>query len=353
VIDHVDLDRVSAQALVAARPAAVVNAQPSISGRYPNLGPEVIAAAGIPLIDDVGPEIFAAVKDGSRIRVVGGTVFAGDLPVADGALHDADSVAQRMTAARAGLRAQLEAFALDTAEFLGREHALFLDGYGVPPLRTKIRGRHVVVVVRGSDAARDLKLLKHYIREYKPVLVGVEGGADLLLQNGYAPDVVVGDLDAVSDAAVASGAEVVAHAYPDGRVPGLPRVQDLGIEPLPFATSASSEDVALLIAEAKGAAVIVPVGAHATLDEFLDRGRSGMASAFLTRLRLGATVVDAQAVSAVYRTRISAVALAFLVLAALAAAGAMLAATDAGQTFLPTLQHGWHSAVRWIQDVFS
>jgi uncharacterized membrane-anchored protein len=258
-----------------------------------------------------------------------------------------------MAAARAGLAAQLEAFAVDTGEFLSREHAVFLDGHGMPPIRTKIKGRHVLVVVRGADAARDLKALKHYIREYKPVLIGVDSGADLLLRTGYAPDLIVGDMDAVSDAALGSGAEVIAHAYPDGRAPGLPRVQDLGIDALPFATSGSSEDIALLLADAKGAAVVVTVGTHATLDEFLDRGRSGMASAFLTRLRLGAKIVDARAVSAVYHTRISAVALVFLVLAALAAAGAMLTATDAGQTMLPTLQHGWHSAVHWIQDVFS
>jgi uncharacterized membrane-anchored protein len=353
VIDHVDLDRVSAEALVAARPAVIINAQPSISGRYPNLGPEVIAAAGIPLVDDVGTDVFAAIKDGARVRVEGDTVYAGEAAVASGTAHDLETVTARMVAAREGLTTQLEAFTVDTAEFLRREHGLLLDDAGVPNIRTRLAGKHVVVVVRGSDAAKDLKALKHYLREYKPVLIGVDGGADVLLDAGHAPDLIVGDMDAVSDAALGSGAEVVAHAYRDGRIPGLPRVQDLGVDAVPFPTSASSEDVALLLAGAKGAAVVVTVGASANLDEFLDRGRSGMASAFLTRLRLGAKLVDARTVHAVYRTRISAVALVFLVLAALAAAGAMLAATDAGQTYLSALQHGWDSAVRWIQDVFS
>jgi uncharacterized membrane-anchored protein len=353
VIDHVDLDRLSAEALVAARPAAIINAQPSISGRYPNLGPEVIAAAGIPLLDDVGTEVFAVIKDGARVRVDGDTVYIGDAAVASGTAHDVDSIAARMSAARAGLATQLEAFTIDTAEFLRREHPLLLDQVGMPNVRTRLADRHVVVVVRGTDAAKQIKALKHYLREYKPVLIGVDGGADVLLEAGHAPDLVVGDLDAVSDAALTSGAEVVAHAYPDGRIPGLPRAQDLGIDPVAFPTSANSDDLALLLADAKGAAVVVTVGSSATLDEFLDRGRSGMASAFLARLRLGAKLVDARTVSAVYRTRISVVALTFLVLAALAAAGAMLAATDAGQTYVSAVQHGWDSAVHWIQDVFS
>jgi uncharacterized membrane-anchored protein len=353
VIDHVDLDRVSAEALVAARPAVIINAQPSISGRYPNLGPEVIAAAGIPLLDEVGADIFAAVKDGSRIRVDGNTVYSGDAAVATGTVHDLDSVTSAMSAARSGLSAQLEAFAVDTAEFLHREHGLLLDDVGVPKIRTRVENRHVVVVVRGSDAARDLKALKPYLREHKPVLVGVDGGADVLLDAGHAPDLIVGDMDAVSETALASGAEVVAHAYPDGRVPGLPRVQDMGIDAVAFPTSGTSEDVALLLADAGGASVVVTVGTSATLDEFLDRGRGGMASAFLTRLRLGAKLVDARAVRAVYRTRISIFALVLLVLAALVAAGAMLVATDAGQTYLDALQHGWNNVVHWIQDRFS
>ncbi|MBN9619920.1 MAG: hypothetical protein J0H43_09335, partial [Actinobacteria bacterium] len=198
-----------------------------------------------------------------------------------------------------------------------------------------------------------LKSLKHYIREYHPVLVGVDGGADALLEAGYKPHLIIGDIDAVSDTALGTGAEVVVHAYPDGRAPGLARVQDLGIEATTFPTTGTSEDAALLLADDKGADLVVTVGSHATLNEFLDRGRSGMASTFLTRLRLGAKLVDAHSVSRMYRTRISAAALLLLVIAAMVAVVAALAISDAGRTYLDSLHHDWNSVVHWIQDKFS
>jgi uncharacterized membrane-anchored protein len=353
VIDHVDLDRVTAEALAAAKPAAVINAQPSISGRYPNLGPQLLVSHGIPLLDDVGAEIFAAVKEGTKVRIDGHSVFVGENPVVTGTPQDIETIKDRMIEAKDGLSAQLEAFAVNTAEFMGRERGLLLDGQGIPDVRTDFKGKHVLIVVRGHDHARDLKTLKHYIREYKPVLVGVDGGADALLEAGLKPRVIIGDMDAVSDAALATGAEVIVHTYPDGRSPGLARVQDLGIEAVTFPTSGTSEDAAMLLADDKGAELVVAVGSHATLTEFLDRGRTGMASTFLTRLRLGAKVVDAHSVARLYRTRISGAALLLLVVAALLAVVAALAISDAGRTYLDSLHHDWNSVVNWIQDKFS
>jgi uncharacterized membrane-anchored protein len=353
IIDQVDIDRMSAEALVAAKPAAVVNAQPSISGRYPNLGPQLIASHNIPLVDNVGGEIFAAVKEGTKVRVDGNTVFLGEAPVVTGTAQDIETVQRLMLEAKAGLAGQLEAFAVNTAEFMGRERRLLLDGEGIPAVRTRFAGRHAVVVVRGHDHQRDLKALKSYIREYKPVLVGVDGGADALLEAGFKPHMIVGDMDAVSDAALASGAEVVVHAYPDGRAPGLLRVQDLGIEAVTFPTSGTSEDAAMLLADEHGADLVVAVGSHATLTEFLDRGRAGMASGFLTRLKLGAKVIDADGVSRLYRNRISGAALLLLVIAALVAIVAALAIADSGRTYLDSLQHDWDNVVNWIQDKFS
>jgi uncharacterized membrane-anchored protein len=353
VIDHVDLDRVAAEALVAAKPAAIVNAQPSISGRYPNLGPELIVSAGIPLLDNVGAEVFAQVKEGTRIRLDGDMVYVGEAPVAKGTAQDTDTVAALMVEAKSGLSAQLEAFAVNTAEYMSRERELLLDGVGVPQVRTDFAGRHVVVVVRGYDHASDLKALKHYIREFKPVLVGVDGGADALLEAGHKPHVIVGDMDTVSDAALATGAEVIVHAYPDGRAPGLPRVQDLGITPVTFPTSATSEDIAMLLADEKGAALIVAVGAHGTLAEFLDKGRAGMASTFLTRLRVGGKLVDAKGVGRLYRNRISAAALLLLVIAALVAIVVALAISDSGRTYLHNLDSSWDSVYNWVKDLFS
>jgi uncharacterized membrane-anchored protein len=353
VIDHVDLDRVTAEALIAARPAAIVNAQPCISGRYPNLGPQLIVASGIPLVDGVGADVFRAVREGTKIRVLDDTVYIGEDPVAAGTMQDAATVDVLMQRAREGLASQLEAFAVNTGEFMMRERNLLLEGEGIPELRTTMTRRHVVVVVRGSGADKDLKQLKSYIREYKPVLIGVDGGADALLEAGLKPHVIVGDMDAVSDAALATGAEVVVQAPPDRRAPGLERVQDLGIGAVTFATSGTSEDAALLLADEHGAEVVVTVGSSADLTEFLDRGRAGMASSFLTRLRLGARLVDARSVTAIYRTRVSAAALMLLAVAALVAVIAALAVSDTGRSYLDGLQHEWDHIVNWAQGLFS
>ncbi|HEY2272078.1 MAG TPA: putative cytokinetic ring protein SteA [Jatrophihabitantaceae bacterium] len=353
IIDHVDLDRVAAEALIAAKPAVVINAQPSISGRYPNLGPEVIVSAGIPLVDNVGSEIFAAVKEGTKIRVADDTVFVGDAAVAQGTVQTVDSVAQQMAEAKDGLATQLEAFAVNTGDYMSRERELLLDGVGVPDVRTKFAGKHVVVVVRGYDHEKDLKALKHYIREYKPVLIGVDGGADVLLEAGFKPHMILGDMDAVSDAALATGAEVVVHSYPDGRAPGLLRVQDLGIDAATFASIGTSEDLAMLLADEKGAELIVAVGASATLVEFLDKGRVGMTSTFLTRLRIGGKLLDARGVARLYRSRISAAALLLLVIAALLAVVAALGASDTGRDYLTDVGHSVQHAADWVEGLFS
>ncbi|HYU03714.1 MAG TPA: putative cytokinetic ring protein SteA [Jatrophihabitantaceae bacterium] len=353
IIDHVDLDRVAAESLVAAKVGAVVNAQPSISGRYPNLGPDLLVASGVPLLDNVGNEIFAAVKEGMRVRLDGDTLYIGEQFVAKGTAQDAESIALQMGEAKSGLSTQLEAFANNTMEYMKRERALLLDGVGVPDVRTRIEGRHALVVVRGYDYKQDLAALRHYIHEYKPVLIGVDGGADALREAGYKPHMIVGDMDSVSDDVLRSGAEVVVHAYPDGRAPGLARVQDLGIDAVTFPAMGTSEDIAMLLADEKGAALIVAVGTHATLVEFLDKGRGGMASTFLTRLRLGGKLVDAKGVSRLYRSRISSAALLLLVLAAFIAIGAALAVSEAGRTYLDIFGDKWDRFVAWLGDLFS
>jgi uncharacterized membrane-anchored protein len=354
VIDHVDIDRVSADALVGCGVAAVVNAGSSISGRYPNLGPEILVSAGIPLVDGVGREVFAAVKEGAHVRLEGATLYAEDGTVlAEGVEQDAETIAEAMTEARAGLSVQLEAFAANTMEYMKRERALLLDGVGVPDVATSIEGRHVLVVVRGYDYKEDLAALRSYIRDYRPVLIGVDGGADALIEAGYQPDMIIGDMDSVSDSALTCGAEVVVHAYPDGRAPGLPRVQELGVEAITFPAAATSEDIAMLLADEKGATLIVAVGTHATLVEFLDKGRGGMASTFLTRLRLGGKLVDAKGVSRLYRSRISTAALVVLVLAALVSIGTAFAVSAAGRIYLDLLADQWHSFVFWLENLFS
>ena len=353
VIDHVDIDRVSADALVGCKVAAVVNAAPSVSGRYPNLGPEILLAAGIPLLDSVGDTVFRDVRDGDVVRLDGDTLYDDrERVLAVGAQQDAESIGAAMAEARAGLATQLEAFAANTMEYLLKERDLLLDGVGVPEIRTRLEGRHALIVVRGYDYRQDLRALRPYIREYRPILIGVDGGADALVEDGYKPDLIVGDMDSVSDAVLRCGAEVVVHAYADGNAPGLQRVQDLGVEAVVFPAAGTSEDVAMLLADEAGAQLIVAVGTHATLVEFLDKGRQGMASTFLTRLRVGGKLVDAKGVSRLYRTRISAWSLVALVLATLIAMAAAVFISSAGQAYGHLVADAWADFTFWLRGLF-
>jgi uncharacterized membrane-anchored protein len=354
IIDHVDLDRVGAEALVTARVAAVVNAAPSISGRYPNLGPEILLTAGVPLLDAVDGEIFGAVREGETVRLLDDTLYADDGRVlAKGEPQTPETVASAMAEARAGLAVQLEAFASNTMEYLKRERDLLLDGVGVPDIKTQLEGRHALVVVRGYDYRQDLVALRHYIREYRPVLIAVDGGADALIEEGLRPQLIVGDMDSVSDNALRCGAEIVVHAYRDGSAPGLDRVRDLGIEPVVFPAAGTSEDVALLLADDKGASLIVAVGTHATLVEFLDKGRAGMASTFLTRLRVGGKLIDAKGVSRLYRTRIPAHTLSLLILAALITFAVALFVTPGGISYRELFAIRWHDFTHWLHGLFT
>lgn len=337
LIDHVDLDRVSAEALVACRPVAVVNAAASTSGRYPNLGPEILIGAGIPLVDRVGSPALKAVQEGEMLIVTGNRLCRGEQTVAEGVEQTRETVDEAMVQARAGLSDQLEAFAANTMDYLRQERELLLDGVGVPPITTQLEGRHVLIVVRGYHYKEDLQILKPYIREYRPVLIGVDGGADALLEAHLRPDLIVGDMDSVSDGALTCGAEIVVHAYRDGRAPGLARVEELGVKPVVFPATGTSEDIAMLLADDGGAKLIVAVGTHVTLVEFLDKGRSGMASTFLTRLRVGGKLVDAKGVSRLYRARISLWSLVIMLAVGLFALGAALWSTEGGQVMLQVI----------------
>jgi uncharacterized membrane-anchored protein len=350
VIDHLDIDRVSAEALVACKPIAVLNAARSTSGRYPNLGPGILLDAGVPLVDDLGPDVMT-LEDGARVQVVDGEVRLGPKVLAHGVVQTPESDAAAMDEARAGLAVQMESFAANTMDYLRRERDLLLDGVGVPEVRTRLDGRQVLIVVRGYHYKEDLAMLRPYVREYRPVLIGVDGGADAILDAGLKPDMIVGDMDSVSDRALLCGAEIVVHAYRDGRAPGAERVRKLGIDPVVFAAAGTSEDVAMLLADDKGAELIVAVGTHATLIEFLDKGRSGMASTFLTRLRVGGKLIDAKGVSRLYRHRISSLQLTLLVLAGLAALAVALAATTFGQTIFALVGAWFDDVWSFVQDI--
>lgn len=345
VISHQDLDWVAAESLKDIEPAAVLNAEKSTSGRYPNQGPKVLIEAGIPLIDDLGSDVMS-LKEGQRVEIRDNQVFCGGKLVAEGVRQTEETNAANMEAAKASLGVQIEAFTANTMEYLKKERDLILDSVGVPDLRTNFTGRQVLMVVRGYNYKEDLLMLKPYIREYRPILIGVDGGADALLENGLKPDLVVGDMDSVTDKALTCGAEIVVHAYPNGKAPGLNRVQELGVDHVVFPAAGTSEDITMLLADEKGAELIVALGTHATLVEFLDKGRAGMSSTFLTRLKVGSKLIDAKGVSKLYRPRITNWQMGLLVVAGLLAMLAALGSTTGGQTFIglvaANMDAWWH-----------
>ncbi|PVA83429.1 thiamine pyrophosphokinase [Mycobacteroides abscessus] len=354
VIDILDLDRITADALVDARVSAVVNASPSISGRYPNLGPEVLVANGITLIDSIGPEVFKKVKDGSTVRVHNGGIYNGDRRLIAGTPRTDADVHDLMTEAKTGLVAHLEAFSGNTIEFIRSESPLLIDGIGIPDVDIDLRNRHVVVVSDGVGAAHDLKNLKPFIKEYQPVLIGVGTGADTLRKAGYRPLIVVGDPLLMSNDVLKSGAQVVLPADADGHAAGLERIQDLGVGAVTFPAAGSAADLALLLADHHGASLIVTVGHTASIEEFFDRERQqSNPSTFLTRLKVGAKLVDAKAVATLYRNRFSGGAIALLILAVLVAVITMLWGTSAGDSAAEWLLAYWNRLTVWVQNLVS
>jgi uncharacterized membrane-anchored protein len=352
IIDHADLDRVSADELISRKVAAVVNVAPSITGRYPNLGPQLLLDAGIPLVDDVGQDVLTRVAEGALVRLDSETLYLGDQIVAKGTLQTEASVRMAMTEARSGVATQIDSFAANTLEFLRRERDLLTDGVPVSEIATDMRGRHILVVVRGYHYREDLRALRPYIREFRPVIVAVDGAADALLEFGHRPRVIIGDMDSISDEALCSGAELIVHAYPDGRAPGLTRVRNLGLDAVTCPVAGTSEDVALLVADAGGASLIAVVGTHWTLEEFLDKGRPGMSSTFLTQLRVGGKLVNARGVHQLYRSRISWWALLVLVLAAAVTIIVAIVSSPAGHVLANYFSASWHTFVYWFTGLF-
>jgi len=311
VIDHADLDRVAAEALIDRRPAAVVNAAPSVTGRYPSQGAVLLARAGIPLVDAIGPGVMQ-IEEGLLVQVEGAQVFAGGRLVAVGTRQSVASVEAAVEAAKADLSRELQAFAENTLEYLRDESHLLFDPPDPPDLAVSLKGRQVMVVVRGHDFREDLLHLRSYVREVRPVVIAVDGGADACMQEGLVPDLILGDFDSVSDGALRCGAQLVVHAYVGGEAPGAERLDRLGLPYVTYEAPGTSEDVAMSLAYDEGAELIVAVGTHASMVEFLDKGRSGMASTFLTRLKVGPILVDAKGVSRLYRSTLRKSDLSFL-----------------------------------------
>ena len=353
VVDHPDIDRKTADEMVASGVTAVVNASASITGRYPNLGPEVLVSSGILLVDGMGDKIFSRLKDGAKVRIDEGVLYAGDDMVATGTVQTAESIADQMIDAKAGMSAQLEAFAANAIEYMKRERGLLLDGVGIPDVTPEIAGRQVLVVAASADTKRELKMLKHYISDYRPVLIGVDAGADALQEAGYKPDLIIGNPESISSETLRGKAEVVLPAHVDGYAPGLERVQDLGVGAVTFPASGTSEDLALLLADAHDAALIVTVGMRTTLTDLLDRGQGSTASTFLVRMRVANKVVEATALAKLYKSRVSWWVVLLLVLAATAAMVVALAVSDVTGAYGELIRDWWADFVSWVRGLFS
>lgn len=334
IIDHEDLDRVAAESLIDSKVKVVINTRKFSSGRYPNMGPILLAANGIYLVDNVGQEIFNEVHEGEELTVDGERVFCNGKEIARGEALSLFSLRQKMEEAKKSLDQELEKFAANTLNYLREEKKFLLEEADLPFLKTQFKHRHALVVVRGSDYKADLQILRSYIREMKPVLIGVDGGADALLAEGYKPHIIIGDMDSVSDEALQSGSEVVVHAYPNGNAPGLKRIEEMGLSPAILKAPGTSEDIAFLLAYEKGAELIVAVGSHANLIEFLEKGREGMASTFLVRLKVGSRLVDAKGVNKLYQSRVRWSHLLIIVLSALITVAVIIMASPSIRNFL-------------------
>jgi len=318
VIDHEDIDRVAAETLIDAAPAAVVNASASISGRYPNVGPLLLHQAGIPLLDDVGEDVMELIPEGVPITVDGDRLLMGTEVIGTGVRQSRASLDDSLDVARKNMGSELERFAVNTVEYVHQEIDLLTGELDVPDLDVKIAGRQVLIVVRGIDYREDLSLLQHsgYVRDVRPVTIGVDGGADALLEIGTVPDIIIGDFDSVSERALRCGAQLIVHGYTDGRAPGAKRLDDLDLPYTVFSAPGTSEDVAMLLSYQEGAELMVAVGTHNSMVEFLDKGRAGMASTFLVRMKVGSKLVDAKGVSRLYRTSVRTTDLLWMILAA-------------------------------------
>jgi uncharacterized membrane-anchored protein len=317
IIDHADLDRIAAEDLLATGVPAVINVAPFSTGRYPNAGPLTLAQGGVRLIETPAAPLFEELDDGDLVVITGGEISCNGKVLASGKVLSPEDLAGLLAEHRRLIDKALADFTENTMAHLREEGGLLTGDLELPRTRTKFRDRHVLIVVRGSTYRKDLRVLDAYIRGVRPILVGVDGGADALIEAGWKPDVILGDMDSASDEALRSGAELIVHAYPDGTAPGADRVEQLTLDHTAVRSVGTSQDVAMLMAHEKGADLIVSVGAHFNLVEFLDRSRAGMSSTFLTRLRVGELLVDAKGVSRLYNPGVTGGQLAMFLLASL------------------------------------
>lgn len=317
IIKHRDIDEIAAESLVEKKVKVVVNMDKSISGKYPNLGPKVLIDANIPILDNVQENLFEFITEGEEIQIINHSIYKNGQLIGNGQWITNDILDNKISEAKKNLSAELDKFIENTLEYAKKEKDIILNGISIPDIKTDISGRHAIIVVRGPNYKEDLNILQAYIQEENPVLIGVDGGADALIEFGHEPDIIIGDMDSVSDTALKKCREIIVHAYTDGKAPGLDRINKLGLQGMTIPAPGTSEDIAMLLAYDKGADLIVALGSHSNMIDFLEKGRPGMASTFLVRLKIGAKLIDAKGVNKLYHTGIKIKYFFVLVLAAL------------------------------------
>ncbi|WP_081410824.1 putative cytokinetic ring protein SteA [Desulfotruncus alcoholivorax] len=337
IIDHADLDEVAANSLLETKVKAVINVAHSMSKTYPNSGPLLLVKAGIKLIDCPGAGLFQKITEGEELELQNGQVIRAGKLLTAGRELDEGYIQEKMEAARSNLEVVLSGFVQNTMDYAKNEIGLICGQYKAPKIKTVFKGKHALIVVRGKNYKEDLKAIKSYINDVKPVLIGVDGGADALAEFGLQPDMIVGDMDSVSDKMLLSGAELVVHAYPDGRAPGMARLNELGLTAASYAAPGTSEDIAMLMAFDNGAELIVAVGTHSNMIDFLEKGRKGMSSTFLVRAKVGSILVDAKGVSRLYRSKPQVKHLAPIIAAALVPVAAIAVIAPATRELLRLL----------------
>ncbi len=300
IISHKDLDEIAAISLVESKISCIINTEETISGKYPNRGPAILVENNIPIFE-VDNDL-KAIKEGEEIEIIGDEIYRNGNLISKCLYLSKDKIEKLLKLGYDNIESELDLFIENTLEYAKREKALVTGDISIPDIKTKIKDKHVLIVVRGKDYKRDLMAIKSYIKEVKPILIGVDGGADALIEFGYTPDIIIGDMDSVSDKSLSLSKEIIVHAYPNGRAPGVDRVEELGIKPILFQSPGTSEDIALLLAYEKKADLIVAVGTHTNMIDFLEKGRPGMASTFLVRLKVGEKLVDARGVNKLYNS---------------------------------------------------
>lgn len=333
LIKHKDIDEIAALSLVEKKPKAILNVKESISGKYPNKGPEILLNSGIKLIDLNNESLFDDIEEGSKIEIINNEIYKDNSFYCKGKIINEKIITQKIRESNNNLEKELDNFIENTLKYAKKEKDLILGKISIPDISLNFEKKHVLVVVRGRDYKKDLAALKPYITEMKPILIGVDGGGDALLEFGYKPDIVIGDMDSVSDRCLLNCKEIIVHAYSNGYAPGMKRIEKLGLKCKLFSVSGTSEDIALLLAYEKGADFIVAVGTHTNMIDFLEKGRKGMASTFLVRLKVGSKLVDAKGVNKLYKERIKPIYILSVFLASLMPIGIISIFSPLSQNF--------------------